>query len=444
MWSLNENDLRALDMDGLSELLENFDDGKSLSPDQMRIIESCLGEHDDEDEDEDEDDGFVVDPSTPKATKKRHSLNETVTYSESCCSEAGAPTFDESPTLSTISGVHRYAESEFSDTSDFSTIAPKSSSHGGSSSPAVDSLDHELDSKRRAKAANDAAEFARALLWVLDVVGAPAPPDLESRPEDCFGETLKDGVLLCNLINKMSPGTIKSFKAKATMPFHQMANITSFLRGCQTLGVKKRDCFDTVDLQQLKDLSKVYETLLMLSNSVEKTKQTHFAGPYLYSAKRHQAKLRKQRASSSSSVYEDVSSPRCEAATHVAPPTSYSNKPYSSSTLSSQSFENGGISHASSVSETTADEDAFSRSPSVVLKAKHAASQEEENMSLDTLIKTVGLKDYTTQLGEIAGDVNDLLEMTTGDFDDFIASTKMPTLKARRFKTALQKLGANI
>ena len=39
----------------------------------------------------------------------------------------------------------------------------------------------------------------------------------EPLPSGDFGEILKDGVVLCKLMNKLQPGSIKKFKEKVDM-----------------------------------------------------------------------------------------------------------------------------------------------------------------------------------------------------------------------------------
>mmetsp|Transcript_17491 Transcript_17491/g.54621 ORF Transcript_17491/g.54621 Transcript_17491/m.54621 type:complete len:399 (+) Transcript_17491:159-1355(+) len=385
--ALSEDELRSLDRDELSELLARWEEALSEAQTAtvVSMIEAWAAE-----EEEEEDEGFVLDkPLTPKTVKprrKRSSLSDSVWTARSeaaessvCSSSEQAYALEESPTVSTTQSVAEDPiDNRFRRAGEFSNAPTRFEA-------SVDNLDHECNAKRRAKAADDAAEFARALRWVVDLVAVDAPADLETRPEESFGEHLKDGVLLCQLLNKIKPGTVKKVSNHSSLAFHQMANVTNFLRGCQELGVSKRDCFDTVDLQQLRDLSKVYETLLMLSQTVEKT-VPDFAGPYLYSKKREERKRRGSRGSS----------------------------------------------HPGSSHPGTPKQQPPTPPPPLTTK------------TLDDLVSDLGLEKYREQLSQVADDPSDLAEMTNQDFDAFIKSSKMPALKARRFKKALIDLGAQL
>jgi hypothetical protein len=55
-------------------------------------------------------------------------------------------------------------------------------------------------------------------------------------------KTLKDGVLLLDLYNKVCPETPKKIN-KTTMAFKQMENISAFLKGAADLGCPASDMF---------------------------------------------------------------------------------------------------------------------------------------------------------------------------------------------------------
>ena len=46
--------------------------------------------------------------------------------------------------------------------------------------------------------------------WIEAVMGEPLPAG-------DFADVLKDGVVLCKLINKIQPGSVKKFKEKVTL-----------------------------------------------------------------------------------------------------------------------------------------------------------------------------------------------------------------------------------
>ena len=71
-----------------------------------------------------------------------------------------------------------------------------------------------------------------ALEWIHKVTGK----QIQSNNGD-YSEDLRDGVTLCDLINKLRPGTIKKVNRNAKMPFIKMENIGAFLEGCKACGV---------------------------------------------------------------------------------------------------------------------------------------------------------------------------------------------------------------
>eukprot|EP01084_Bolivina_argentea_P127811 226003_1 len=60
-------------------------------------------------------------------------------------------------------------------------------------------------------------------------------------------EELKDGTILCRLLNGIKPGTCKKFKT-SKIAFVARSNISIYLEGCKTLGLEDLNLFETRDL----------------------------------------------------------------------------------------------------------------------------------------------------------------------------------------------------
>jgi hypothetical protein len=129
-------------------------------------------------------------------------------------------------------------------------------------------LDAELARKQAAK--YDHNGEAQAKQWISAVTGEGFGPS--------FGDSLKDGKMLCALINKIRPGSVKKVETSA-MPFKQMENISNFLKACRLVGVAEYDLFETVDLFEQKDLGVVVGCIMALGRKVKTT--PGFAGPYI-------------------------------------------------------------------------------------------------------------------------------------------------------------------
>uniref|UniRef100_A0A8C6U4G5 Transgelin n=2 Tax=Neogobius melanostomus TaxID=47308 RepID=A0A8C6U4G5_9GOBI len=74
---------------------------------------------------------------------------------------------------------------------------------------------------------------------------------------------LKDGTVLCELMNSLNGNTAIKIKNTA-MAFKQMEQISLFLRAAENYGITKTDMFQTVDLFEGKDLAAVQRTLMAL------------------------------------------------------------------------------------------------------------------------------------------------------------------------------------
>ncbi|KAF9948017.1 hypothetical protein BGZ72_010005, partial [Mortierella alpina] len=98
--------------------------------------------------------------------------------------------------------------------------------------------------------------FKAAQSFIERTVGQPLP-------SNDLHESLKDGVILCRLANRLRPGTVEQISLK-NLPFVKMENISNFLNAAKQLGVQSSDLFQTVDLYEGKDMTQVVSTILTL------------------------------------------------------------------------------------------------------------------------------------------------------------------------------------
>ncbi|KAF9925659.1 hypothetical protein FBU30_004610 [Linnemannia zychae] len=121
----------------------------------------------------------------------------------------------------------------------------------------------QLNAEIAAKLASkyDVGRELEARQWIETVVGEPFP-------YEGFQQSLKDGVILCKLMNVLIPGFVKIKPSK--MPFVQMENIAKFLEGCERLGCPKHDLFQTIDLYENKNPGQVVDAIWSLSRHAAK------------------------------------------------------------------------------------------------------------------------------------------------------------------------------
>ncbi|KAF9576900.1 Muscle-specific protein 20 [Mortierella alpina] len=108
----------------------------------------------------------------------------------------------------------------------------------------------------------DVGREIQAREWIETVVGEPFP-------HQEFQLSLKDGVILCKLMNVLIPGFVKIKSSK--MPFVQMENISKFLDGCERLGCPRHDLFQTIDLYENKNPGQVVDAIWSLSRHAAKS-----------------------------------------------------------------------------------------------------------------------------------------------------------------------------
>jgi len=109
----------------------------------------------------------------------------------------------------------------------------------------------EAHAKVNAKYNEEAA--AECLQWIKEVTGE----DINTSGDaDNFYETLKNGQILCQLINALKPGSVKKIQTSA-MAFKCMENINSFTQCAKDCGVTDSESFQTVDLWERQNLNSV-------------------------------------------------------------------------------------------------------------------------------------------------------------------------------------------
>jgi len=114
--------------------------------------------------------------------------------------------------------------------------------------------------------------------WYERVVGRKLDlprPEEGMRDQLDFAAGFKDGVGLCELINKLKPGAVKKINTMKA-PFKQRENIEMFLRGCEAYGLKSQDLFQVNDLFENRNVYMVVDCLFGLGGMAKKN---GFTGP---------------------------------------------------------------------------------------------------------------------------------------------------------------------
>ncbi|KAG1969331.1 guanine nucleotide exchange factor VAV3b isoform X5 [Pimephales promelas] len=108
-------------------------------------------------------------------------------------------------------------------------------------------------------------------LWLINCKVLPRNHRVTADAAQVFdlAQTLRDGVLLCQLLNNLKPDTInlKEINLRPQMSqFLCLKNIRTFLSACcEVFGMKKSELFDAFDLFDVRDFGKVIDTLSKLS-----------------------------------------------------------------------------------------------------------------------------------------------------------------------------------
>jgi len=101
--------------------------------------------------------------------------------------------------------------------------------------------------------------------WLRAVLGDPAC--IASGAD--LARTLKDGVLLCRLINALVPGSVAKIY-EGPIAFKQIENVSNYLRAAAALGLRKEDLFDVPDLFEARNVNMVIQHLQALAQTIAK------------------------------------------------------------------------------------------------------------------------------------------------------------------------------
>ena len=133
----------------------------------------------------------------------------------------------------------------------------------------------ELNAKKEEKYDADLAN--ETFQWIEAVVEEPVSFDGQS---DSVVILLKDGQILCKLMNILRSNNPQIKYNQSKMAFKQMENISKFLDGCEQLGVAKTDSFQTVDLYEGQNVPQVINGIGALARKASALGLTdHTLGP---------------------------------------------------------------------------------------------------------------------------------------------------------------------
>ncbi|XP_068552758.1 rho guanine nucleotide exchange factor 6 isoform X3 [Anas acuta] len=102
--------------------------------------------------------------------------------------------------------------------------------------------------------------------WLISLGVLNSPKKIVDDPEEFLKTSLKDGTVLCRLINRLLPGSAEKYCLEPKNEADCISNIQEFLKGCALLKV---ELFDPHDLYTGEQFSKVLSTLTAVNKATE-------------------------------------------------------------------------------------------------------------------------------------------------------------------------------
>ncbi|XP_046391815.1 muscle-specific protein 20-like isoform X2 [Ischnura elegans] len=118
----------------------------------------------------------------------------------------------------------------------------------------------------------DPEQEREAQQWIEAVTGERFPPGYS------FEDGLRDGILLCKLMNRLQPGIISKVNLSGG-DYKMMDNISQFQKACVKYGVPDVDLFQTVDLWDKKNIANVTTTIFAVGRTAYR--HPEWRGPWL-------------------------------------------------------------------------------------------------------------------------------------------------------------------
>ncbi|XP_040317805.1 calponin-2 isoform X2 [Herpailurus yagouaroundi] len=114
--------------------------------------------------------------------------------------------------------------------------------------------------KNRLLSKYDPQKEAELRSWIEGLTGLSIGPD--------FQKGLKDGVVLCTLMNKLQPGSVPKIN-RSMQNWHQLENLSNFIKAMVSYGMNPVDLFEANDLFESGNVTQVQVCLLALAGKAK-------------------------------------------------------------------------------------------------------------------------------------------------------------------------------
>jgi len=136
-------------------------------------------------------------------------------------------------------------------------IAPGTKIKEGPADASSDTVQEHIQKRIETKLDRNREQKAKA--WLEELLA-------EKFEEETFQDALKSGVRLCQALNKVYPQSVPKINSATGPVFNQRENIGNYVKACGRLGFNKSNLFETTDLFDGKNLTKVIENVYELAH----------------------------------------------------------------------------------------------------------------------------------------------------------------------------------